>query len=168
MAFRWGSGLLIVICAGLAGVECRRRLKARASSLVCIQHYLRQVASYISHYGMGLDEIAVELARANPSDPLSQKTRDYIKQTSFWNAFSIALNELKTCLCLTDADLALMTLLINGLKGFDVDGALSSLAFADQRLAEEADAANKKAETDGKLYVTLGFCLGVAAALIIV
>ena len=167
MAFRLFTCVLIVLCGGLTGYELRRRLSIRLRSIEMIRDYLRDVRAYISHTGMSLDDIAISLDNGAFSNQFTVKTREYSLYESFPSAFANALKVNRRLLCLTDNDIERIGSCIQRVGCYDLDGTLSCLDFADEKISSFISGARRKCETDGKLYITVGSTCGAIAALII-
>ena len=171
MKYRLFCGLSIVVCSGLIGWELRRRMLIRLRSLEMLREYLKSVRSYVSHTGMNIEDIFFNIDKSNNGKTFNsfiKKMSEYSQPNSFQSAFVTTLSQLKTGLCLSDDDMALLSSLMDQFGCFDVDQSVSALDFADERLSLMISEARKKFESNGKLYVTSGIACGVVAALIMV
>lgn len=167
MGFRLFCCSVIVSCSVLFGLSMRHRLFLRLQSLEYFREYFRSVRTYISHVGMSLDEIVLRLDTGDSCRQFSRLLGEKCQQSSFPSAFSDSLLCLKESLCLTDADIHLLSSVADKLSFSDLDGALEYLGLADEQLLSLIESAEMSLKSDGRLYVVLSISCGSVAALLL-
>lgn len=168
MVVRFLCGVCIVLSAFLFGVEKRSRMAGRVKGLELIRNYFRSVKQYISHVGMSLDDIACEIDHGADTSQFSRILREKTRYSDFATSFSDTLGSMMDSLCLTEEDAAMLCSVAGRIGGMDTEGAVETLALADEQLAFLIDSAKAKCETEGRLAVALWLSFGTVAALILI
>ena len=158
---------VIFSCSAFIGLELRRRLSVRLRSLQFFREYFRSMRSYISHFGMSLDDIANVLNKRENAFAFSAILRDKTQHSGFPLAFTDTLHAVKNAMSLSDEDVSYIGSLVTSVGSSDIDGALEVLCSADERLSELIETARRKCESDGKLCVVLSLSCGAVAALLL-
>lgn len=166
MEFRLICCAVICVCSALVGVELRRRLFARLRALIFLREIFRSVKTYISHFGMSLDDIADELDGREDLAGFCRILRENIRHNHFFPAFSDTLKMTQNTFCISDDDCRFFCSVASRVGSADIDGALAVLSAADEQLGHTIGSAREKCEKDGKLRLVLSLSCGVVAALL--
>lgn len=167
MGFRVFCCLVIFSCAALSGLDLRRRLYVRLRSLQAFMEYFRLMKTNISHFGMSLDDITIELDGGKILSEFCTFLRENNHTLNYPICFSHALEKYQKSLLLLDSDASFLCSIVNRTSESDVDGAIEALDYADEQLLMLISTAKEKYETDGRLRLVLSMSFGAAVALLL-
>ena len=122
---------VIFSCSAFIGLELRRRLSVRLRSLQFFREYFRSMRSYISHFGMSLDDIVNVLNKRENAFAFSDILREKTQHSCFPLAFTDTLYAEKNAMSLSDEDVSYIGSLVTSVGSSDIDGALEVLCSAD-------------------------------------
>ena len=158
---------LIPLCGTLIGLELRRRLRVRAESLQMLRRSLSEMKTLIAQNGLSPDGIVRELSRRNRENEWLGLLCQLCCEMPFREAWRLSLEKCRLALSLTDSDLTRVGDMMRHMGRDDTDGTVALLEMAEECLDGMTEDAQRKWQTDGKIYAAVGSACGMIAALLV-
>lgn len=168
MSLRIIAAVTVMICGTLIGLEFKRKLGVRVKSLEMFRSLFFEMKSMISHSGLTLDDMILDMSSRYQDNKFLSKACEYISCNSFREAWKMSLDELQGELCLIRDDVSLLIDCSNILGKSDIEGELDSLELINERLSLSIEQSRSKLNSDGKIYAAVGSSCGIILALLLV
>ncbi len=159
---------LIPLCGTLIGLELRRKLRVRVESLQMLRRCLSEMKSMIAHNSLSPDGMVKELSRRERDNEWIGLLCQLSSEMPFRDAWRMSLEKCQQRLSLTDRDLECLGDMMQHMGRDDTDGTVALLEMAEGRLDGMMEEAQRKWQTDGKIYAAVGSACGMIAALLVI